>query len=339
MSRPASLVLLSGVVALAGCGSEPGSRQTLPESQTVEVTPREVPPPPPASTEVKRGEQLLTAGDPVAAQRAFESAIEADPEDPRAHLDLGIALEMQGDMPGAERSYRRAVALDPDFGEALNNLGLVLLQTRRPVEAVAILERAVGARPQLGDAWVNLALAMEATDRQDEAVDAWKRASELAPRDATVRANLGLAQLAAGDSAAAKETLRAALPLAKNDAAALQAIGNGLRRTGDFEGAVRAMRGAIEAHEGGPTPALLAELALAENAAGQSEAAEATLARALELDPDYATGHYLLAGLLASREAYDEAIEHYRAVIRIDPRGPHADKAKERLRAARKAKR
>jgi eukaryotic-like serine/threonine-protein kinase len=334
----ATVALLALVTAGGlGCGGQAPARGTTPEGGQVELPPDDAPAAPPASETVRRGEALLAQGDVAGARAAFEEAIAADPRDARAHLNLGIVLEMTDEPAGAERAYRTAIEVRPDFGEALNNLGLLLLETGRAAEARGPLEQAVEAAPHLADAWVNLALTREVSGDPEGAVKAWRRAAELEPADPTVRANLGLAQLAMGDGPGALATLRAALSVARGHAAALSAIGSGLRRAGDPEAAVEAMAGAIDAHDGGPTPALLAELGLAQHAAGQGDAAEATLRRALELDPAYAMGHFLLASMLAGRGAYDGAIEHFEAVLRHEPKGPQAEKARARLEAARRA--
>jgi len=94
---------------------------------------------------------------------------------------------------------------------------------------------------------------------------------------------------------------------------------------------------AIEAREQGPTPALLAELGAAQAGAGDRDAARATFEQALGLDPLYATAHYMLAGLLAAAGHYDEAIEHYEAVVHAHGQPQLAARARERLRAARRA--
>ncbi len=68
----------------------------------------------------------LAANDLEKAQALFEQAIQNNPKDARAHLDLGIALEMRDDLESAERAYRAAIAIQPNFAEALNNLGVLL---------------------------------------------------------------------------------------------------------------------------------------------------------------------------------------------------------------------
>ncbi|NOY91768.1 MAG: tetratricopeptide repeat protein, partial [Deltaproteobacteria bacterium] len=84
-------------------------------------------------------------------------------------------------------------------------------------------------------------------------------------------------------------------------------------------------------------PALLSELAAAQAGAGQRPAAMASLEQALGLDAHYATAQYMLAGLLAASGRYDEAIVHYESVLRESSSGALAQRARERLAAARRA--
>jgi len=293
----------------------------------------------PATETVARGERTLAEGDLDGAQALFEEAIAEDDEDPRAHLDLGLVFELRNQYEAAEREYRRALAIDGDFVEAINNLGLLLRDLERTDEAIQLLSRAVDLRADFGEAWLNLGMAHEESGDASAAREAYRRATQLLPRDPMPRMNLGLLLLQAGETDQAAIELRRALPLARGNAAALQAIGNGLRRLGEAGGAVRAMSEAVEAMEGGPTPALLAELALAHRANDDREAAEAALARALAIDADYATGHFLLGSMMAARGAYAEAIEHLEATLRLEPRGPHAERARAHLEAARAAAR
>ncbi|MBC7173916.1 MAG: tetratricopeptide repeat protein, partial [Polyangiaceae bacterium] len=151
-----------------------------------------------------------------------------------------------------------------------------------------------------------------------------------APEDPMPRVNLGLLLLARGEVDPARIELRRALPHAEGDAAMLQAIGNGLRRAGDAELALRALEGAVEA-EDPKTPALRSELALAQYAAGQRDAAETTLRAVIGDAPTYATAHYLLGTMLVERGATAEGHRHLRRVIELEPNGPHAQRARAQL--------
>jgi len=290
---------------------------------------------PPASEAVERGESRRASGDAAGAEAAFREAIEQTPEDVRAHLDLGLALEMQERFEEAEQAYRAAVALDGEFAEALNNLGVLLRDTGRTDEAVEVLGQAVRARPGFASAQLNHGLVLEELGRVDEAMAAYRRVIELAPREPTARIQLGLLQIAQGDAEAALITLRRASGPAQGSRVMLSALGNGLRRAGDPAMAVRVLREAIDAEETPPPNPVVAELALAQFAAGHREDAEQTLSTLLEREGGYADGHYLLANMLAARQAWDEAAAHYQRYLRLDPDGPQAENARARLQHVR----
>lgn len=322
---------------LTACG---GGAQEAADRSTVDDRLAEASAPtrsvPKASELVEQGEQKLEAQDPAGAQALFEQAIAEAPDDPRAHLDLGIALEMQNDVDGAEASYRRAIDLQSDFAEALNNLA-VLRRARGDLdEAVALLERAAAANPRSAAAQTNLALAQEDRGDLPGAERAYRRALELDPAAVMTRVNLGLLLVDMGKAQEARRHLGEALPEAEGNRAALLAIGNGFRRAGDAAQAVVAMEAAVAAGDG-PTPALLAELALAQRAAEDRDGAIATLERALKLDAKYATAHYLLGNMLAGAKRFAEAKKHYRRYLELEPDGQHAARAKERLEMLKKA--
>jgi len=293
---------------------------------------------PAATPTVSRAEALLARGNADEARTILEGALLDGPEDPRARLDLGLALEMLGDARGAERAYRSALAALPDFPEALNNLGLLLREQERLDEAVEVLREAARVRPDFASAHVNLGLALEESGDLQAAAEAYQRAIRFAPRDPMSRINLGLVLVRLGQHDQGAIELRRAIPLSRDNPAALQAIGNGLRLAGQAEAAAGVMQSAVEAREGGATPALLSELALAQLAAGNRPAAEATLRQAIALDADYATAWYLLGNVLAGGEAFDEAARCFRRYLELAPDGQHAAAARERLRIVQRAR-
>ena len=188
---------------------------------------------PAASAAVSRGERLLAEGDAEGAEAAFREAIAQDAADPRAHLDLGLALELQERFEEAEAAYRAALEVDADFTEALNNLGVLLRDSGRVGEAITTFERAVEVRPGFASAHLNLGLALEDEGDVERAMAAYRRVIEIAPREPTARVQLGLLQLSAEQTEAALITLRRAMESAQGSRAMLTALGNGLRRAGD----------------------------------------------------------------------------------------------------------
>jgi tetratricopeptide (TPR) repeat protein len=86
-----------------------------------------------------------------------------------------------------------------------------------------------------------------------------------------------------------------------------------------------------------PCRVSLRQRLLAQRAAGDREAAVATLEGILAREPRYATAHYLLGNKLAGDGAYAEAIRHYRRYLALEPNGPMAARCRERIEAARRA--
>jgi FkbM family methyltransferase len=72
------------------------------------------------------GRAAVAAGDEAGAQALFARAIQAAPDDPEAHVELGRCLNRQGDRLGAIRSMSQAVSIDPDAHAALNRLRWLL---------------------------------------------------------------------------------------------------------------------------------------------------------------------------------------------------------------------
>ena len=286
---------------------------------------------PPASPELTQAENTLAEGRPREARTMLEAITAAHADDLRAWLDLGLAREMLDDVPGAEAAYRSALTANPRFAEALNNLGTLLRDTDRLQDGIAMLRQAIEIRAGFASAHLNLGLALEDADDDAGAASEYRSVMRLAPREPTSRTQLGLMLLRQGDAGQALIELRRALPLAAGDRATLSAIGSGLRRAGDPAMAVRALTDAVGADESPAPAALTAELALAEFAAGSRPAAEQRLRDLITSDASYATSHYLLANMLAARQAWSDAATEYQAFLRAAPSAPEAGDARGRL--------
>jgi protein O-GlcNAc transferase len=333
MSSRASILLV--VLALAGCpaprGGSRGTETTSGDDSIQFEDEAAADAAPPASPELVEAESTIAEGRPLEARGMLERIVAAHPDDLRAWLDLGLTREMLDDAEGAEEAYRSALRADPTFAEALNNLGALQRDTDRLDEGIASLREAIRIRPGFASAHLNLGLALEDSGDAAAAEAEYRAVMRLAPREPTSRTQLGLLLLARGDESQALIELRRAVPLADGDRAVLGAIGNGLRRAGDPAMAVRALTDAVEA-DGSPAPAALtAELALAEFAAGSRPQAEQRLRGLIASDPSYASAHYLLANMLAAREAWSDAATEYETFLRVAPSAPEASQARGRL--------
>jgi tetratricopeptide (TPR) repeat protein len=63
--------------------------------------------------QIQRGKDALLAGDVDRALELFREAQAMESSNPKAHLNLGIALKLKGDRGGARDALERARSLDP----------------------------------------------------------------------------------------------------------------------------------------------------------------------------------------------------------------------------------
>jgi len=63
---------------------------------------------------VQRGKEELLSGEVDRAIAEFRTALAKQHDNPRAHLNLGIALKLKGDRAGARAALEKARGIDPD---------------------------------------------------------------------------------------------------------------------------------------------------------------------------------------------------------------------------------
>jgi len=91
------------------------------------------------------------------AVRAYEKALEIDPDHADAHVNLGRLLHEQGAPAAAEVHYRRALEADAEHETAAFNLGVALEDLGKVSAAIDAYRRAIGIDPDNADAHYNLA--------------------------------------------------------------------------------------------------------------------------------------------------------------------------------------
>ena len=154
------------------------------------------------------------AGDVPAAERTFQQAVTARPDDWAVHNALGGFYYARGRSADAEASFLRVVKLTPDNVRGLNNLGAAYFQGRRYEEAAATWERSMAIRPNTTAA-SNLGTYYFEHERYADAVKTLEQAVQLTATDYRIWRNLGAARYwAPGErphaAAAYTETVRLA---------------------------------------------------------------------------------------------------------------------------------
>jgi tetratricopeptide (TPR) repeat protein len=96
--------------------------------------------------------------DPVAAQKAYELCLKANPDHLEARINLGRLLHLAGRLAEAERVYRVGARADPFIAF---NLAVVLEDLQREPDAIIAYREALALDPQFADAHFNLARLYE----------------------------------------------------------------------------------------------------------------------------------------------------------------------------------
>jgi tetratricopeptide (TPR) repeat protein len=251
------------------------------------------------------------------------------PANPRAHYNLGVALDRDRAVPDAILHYREAIRLKPDYVEAHNNLANDLQLTGRLPEALAEIQVAVRLKPDDAEALYNLGNALFASGRPAAAADSYGAALRIRPDYAEAHTNLGVALFALGRTGDAIASYQAAARLDPGYAVAQYDWGNALAETGRAAEAIAHYEQALRLdprHAGAQANLGNALLTL-----GQLPGAIAHYRASLALNPANARTRVNLGNALAQAGDPAAAAREYQAALRLQPDFPGAREALARL--------
>jgi tetratricopeptide (TPR) repeat protein len=244
-----------------------------------------------------RAQSLYLAGQREAAQlaphraeRLFARAIELDPAQKRPVLRAIGAMQLRLGLPkDALAAFAEAQEAGDTDAEVLAGMGVAQRRLGH-VDAEASLRRALALEPDHAEALRELAAIYTGSRRSKQAVALLRRAVALEPQRGDVRRELAQALHASGSPAEALDWLEAGDAPEAGSAATLAAAAAIRREQGDLPAAQARLARAIELepHDAG----LQLELAAVLEAQGDAAAAQSArlLARVLEDAPSDATG-------------------------------------------------
>lgn len=238
--------------------------------------------------------------------------------------DLGQQLYTQaleaknrGDMEQARIKLEQAIQADSDHLQARRTLGELYRSRGQFQQALPHLERAAALQPRSLSDQYNLGVVYQMLQRFEDAARAYIRALDLSPRDVRSNMNLGLAYMALGDLYEAVHYLRRATNLDPTYAAAWTNLGVGLDAIGQRQAAESVYRRALELD--GESIATLQNLTM--NLISQGRGVEAVaVAEQLLSRGETAVAHRRMGDALAAAGRFQQAMEHYDAALRRDPR-------------------
>ena len=110
------------------------------------------------------------------AKHCLIEALEAEPENAAANLNMGLLLAEEGKTAEAEQALRKAVRANPQSAAANYNLGVVLAQQGKMDEAVALCRKACQLQGDEAKYQQALALCLYRQGDADGAIDVLRKA-------------------------------------------------------------------------------------------------------------------------------------------------------------------
>jgi len=121
----------------------------------------------------------------------WNDVVKKSPGKPRAHYNLGLALQERGALERAIEEYQITLKLDPSDTASHNNLGNIYSHQGQSEDALSHYQAALKIEPGSSIAHYNLANEYLNQGRLDEALDHYNLALEIYPDSAEVYNNLG----------------------------------------------------------------------------------------------------------------------------------------------------
>jgi tetratricopeptide (TPR) repeat protein len=306
---------------------------------------------------LRRGRELLGAGDAIKAQREFESLIADAPTNSEAHAALVLCLLDQKNIDGALAAARTAV--DASAGHALAHwsLGRALLAKGDFIAAAAAADRsmtAVGgplaegyrlkadAETLGGDAVAgekSLRVGLEnpslksrvlfelgdylATQgRHADAEAPLREAAALAPNFLQAQVKLSRVLVVLKKIADARVAAMAALDADANHPEGYAALGRTFEAEGDFNASLPQYEQAAKL--GSRKAVYHVDLGYAYGRLARFKEAEASLKAALKLDPDHREARFHLGWLYNTTGKPANALTEYQAILKQSPKDERA---------------
>jgi tetratricopeptide (TPR) repeat protein len=232
---------------------------------------------------------LYRKGDYARAAEAIQESANGQPNHPEVQYHLGMARYMTGDEAAARAAFEKALKSEKDFTgkeEARSRLEFLNREFKSgDTAAVSDLEKRVADNPRDVVAAARLGAIYEGTGNFEKAASAYERVLSQSPKNGRVIGRLAI--LYAGplkDSSKALKWAKEANSLNPDDAVIGHLLGRLVYQTGDYRWSQSLLQ---EAGRKGENAELLYDLAWADYKMGQVSESEASMQRAIQLDPKF----------------------------------------------------
>jgi len=239
------------------------------------------------------------------AVQQWRKALEMNPDDGKAHFNLGYSLSQSDKLDEALAEYRKACQLSPEDPLAFANFALALAQSGDLDEAILNYRKSLALDAANPAVEADLGVALFDKGLAPEAIERLRKAIAMAPDFAEARNKLGSILAKSGQTAEALEHLEKAVALNPDSVEYRFNLGYVLGLKGDFAGAIPHLEKAVRL-SGGKEWQCLAMLGAAYSKTGRAADAVQSLRQALDLAVG-ANNEELAKTLRATLERYQRS--------------------------------
>ena len=207
---------------------------------------------------ITRGDAAWSRGELELAVYLYIQSLAYDTSSPVPFLKIGSIHERRGNRALAEKAFEQALQLNPELAAATERLALLYLQGGRDDAARPLLERAISLEPSRWQSHNGLGIAADRRKDFAVAIAHYDAALELEPRAGLVLNNRGYSRYLAGDYAGSESDFRGALALGAQSGT-WSNLGRAQARQGRYAEALKSL---LHEHDEAHARNLLGETAL-----------------------------------------------------------------------------
>jgi tetratricopeptide (TPR) repeat protein len=135
---------------------------------------------------LRQGTEAVRSGRYQQAEEWFKAAVQANPNNPTALMELGVAELGLGRPEEAADNLRKTIAADANLPGAHLFLGIAFTQMHHVDDAAAAFRRETELDPKNAQAWMWQGVVKLQDGHPEEATEPFDRAAELAPNDLNI---------------------------------------------------------------------------------------------------------------------------------------------------------
>lgn len=264
----------------------------------------------------EQGMQKLQQGEPEAAVKAFQQAVQLDPEFGQAWYGLGCAHGLLEEHEQAITAYERSAEYAGDKASLpLFNMGNSFQAIGKFSEAAQAFHSAVQADPQLADGWINLGRILDDAGNHEAAIECYDNALASQPDDVTAHSNRGNSLRSVERFQDALDSYNRALALDSSDFSALIGSGVCLVQCDRADEGLQKLQDTLEETQ---HPLAMFELGTALAYVAEHEAAVIMFDTLIENDFETPEIHNNRAECLAGLGRVDESLEGFDRAIELE---------------------